>query len=74
MTIDYFSDMFCAGRITDDDLQRTMASCGGSVLTTASQISKEVLGSCEQFYEEQVGNERYVLCAHHSMFLLNLFL
>uniref|UniRef100_A0A914VTJ1 T-complex protein 1 subunit eta n=1 Tax=Plectus sambesii TaxID=2011161 RepID=A0A914VTJ1_9BILA len=52
-------DMFCAGRVTDDDLQRTMESCGGSILTTVSQISDEALARCDNFHEEQVGNERF---------------
>ena len=52
-------DMFCAGRIPDEDLQRIMASCGGSVLTTVSKISPSVLGNCEEFKETQVGNERF---------------
>jgi len=52
-------DMFCAGRVASEDLDRTMAACGGTVLTTVSQIGKASLGSCEEFYEQQVGSERY---------------
>ncbi|CAP38530.1 Protein CBR-CCT-7 [Caenorhabditis briggsae] len=52
-------DMFCAGRIPQDDLERLMAACGGSVLTTVSQIEDSVLGKCGKFYEQQVGSERY---------------
>uniref|UniRef100_A0A914HEW9 T-complex protein 1 subunit eta n=1 Tax=Globodera rostochiensis TaxID=31243 RepID=A0A914HEW9_GLORO len=52
-------DMFCAGRIQEDDLGRVMAACGGSTLTTVSQIDKSVLGKCAEFYEQQVGSERY---------------
>lgn len=52
-------DLFCAGRIPDDDLQRVMSACGGSLLTTVSQIDKSVLGKCEKFYEQQVGSERF---------------
>ncbi|CAJ0957301.1 unnamed protein product, partial [Mesorhabditis belari] len=52
-------DMFCAGRIPQDDLERLMAACGGTVLTTVSQIDASVLGKCETFYEKQVGSERY---------------
>ncbi|CAI5451059.1 unnamed protein product [Caenorhabditis angaria] len=52
-------DMFCAGRIPQDDLDRLMAACGGSVLTTVSQIEESVLGTCGNFYEQQVGSERY---------------
>ncbi|CAI4231315.1 unnamed protein product [Auanema sp. JU1783] len=52
-------DMFCAGRIPQDDLERVMAACGGSILTTVSQIDGSVLGDCKNFYEKQVGSERY---------------
>ncbi|VDK81293.1 unnamed protein product [Cylicostephanus goldi] len=51
-------DMFCAGRIPQEDLDRIMAACGGSILTTVSQIDASVLGKCEKFYEQQVGSER----------------
>lgn len=52
-------DMFCAGRVDQADLDRLMAACGGTILTTVSQINKDVLGSCEEFYEQQVGSERF---------------
>jgi len=52
-------DMFCAGRIPDEDLSRVIAACGGSVLTTVSKISNCMLGSCAEFYESQVGSERF---------------
>uniref|UniRef100_A0A7I4YS87 T-complex protein 1 subunit eta n=1 Tax=Haemonchus contortus TaxID=6289 RepID=A0A7I4YS87_HAECO len=52
-------DMFCAGRIPQEDLDRVMAACGGSILTTVSQIDQSVLGKCTTFYEQQVGSERY---------------
>lgn len=52
-------DMFCAGRVKDDDLKRTMKACGGAVLTTARDINDSVLGRCDSFEEKQVGNERY---------------
>ncbi|KAK6016366.1 putative T-complex protein 1, eta subunit [Ostertagia ostertagi] len=52
-------DMFCAGRIPQEDLDRVMAACGGSILTTVSQIDESVLGKCATFYEQQVGSERY---------------
>lgn len=29
-------DMFCAGRVQDEDIDRILASCGGSLLTTVS--------------------------------------
>ncbi|OQV12945.1 T-complex protein 1 subunit eta [Hypsibius exemplaris] len=52
-------DMFCAGRIPIDDLKRIQKSCGGSMQTSAQKLTKEVLGTCGDFEERQVGGERY---------------
>lgn len=54
-------DMFCAGRVPDEDLKRTMKACGGSILTTVADLSDSVLGTCESFEERQIGGERYCL-------------
>ena len=56
----YFADrdMFCAGRVTEEDLKRTMAACGGSIQTTVKDITDENLGKCESFEEVQIGGER----------------
>ncbi|XP_012283542.1 T-complex protein 1 subunit eta [Orussus abietinus] len=57
----YFADrdMFCAGRVPDEDLKRTMKACGGAVITTVFDISDAVLGKCESFEEKQIGGERF---------------
>ncbi|CAA7407684.1 unnamed protein product [Spirodela intermedia] len=57
----YFADrdMFCAGRVTEEDLQRVAAATGGTVQTSVNNIVDEVLGSCDFFEERQVGNERF---------------
>jgi len=57
----YFADkdMFCAGRVTDEDLKRTMQACGGAIQTTVSNLTSDVLGTCEDFEEIQIGGERY---------------
>ncbi|KAG9130493.1 hypothetical protein Leryth_025753 [Lithospermum erythrorhizon] len=52
-------DIFCAGRVTEEDLQRVAAATGGTVQTTVNNVIDEVLGSCELFEEKQVGNERF---------------
>jgi len=59
----YFADrdIFCAGRVPDEDLKRTMKACGGAVMTTANDIKPSVLGLCEHFEERQVGGERFNL-------------
>uniref|UniRef100_A0A2C9JU76 T-complex protein 1 subunit eta n=1 Tax=Biomphalaria glabrata TaxID=6526 RepID=A0A2C9JU76_BIOGL len=57
----YFADrdMFCAGRVPEEDLKRTMKACGGSIQTSAQNLTPDVLGSCESFEESQVGSERF---------------
>ncbi|EDV42833.1 uncharacterized protein Dana_GF18192 [Drosophila ananassae] len=59
----YFADrdIFCAGRVPEEDLKRTMKACGGAVMTTANDINASVLGLCEHFEERQVGGERFNL-------------
>ncbi|XP_041476556.1 T-complex protein 1 subunit eta-like [Lytechinus variegatus] len=52
-------DMFCAGRVVDQDLKRTMQACGGAIQTSIHSLTDDVLGTCEQFEENQVGGERY---------------
>lgn len=57
----YFADrdMFCAGRVPADDLNRTMKACGGAILTTVHDLTEANLGTCEQFEEVQIGGERF---------------
>ncbi|KAK2536519.1 Cct7 [Columba livia] len=57
----YFADrdMFCAGRVPEEDLKRTMMACGGSIQTSVNALSDDVLGRCEVFEETQIGGERY---------------
>lgn len=56
----YFADrdMFCAGRVPDDDLTRTQKACGGAVMTTVHDLNSSNLGTCELFEEMQIGGER----------------
>ncbi|RNF08597.1 T-complex protein 1 subunit eta [Trypanosoma conorhini] len=57
----YFADhdIFCAGRVSADDMARVALATGGVVQSTVSNIPKETLGSCALFEERQVGTERY---------------
>ncbi|KAK6621439.1 T-complex protein 1 subunit eta [Polyplax serrata] len=59
----YFADrdMFCAGRVEEEDLKRTMKACGGAIMATAHDLNDSVLGRCEKFEERQVGGERFNL-------------
>lgn len=53
------SDMFCAGRVTEEDLRRTQRACGGAVLSSVRDLQPDALGQCAEFCERQVGGERY---------------
>ncbi|KAJ2939558.1 hypothetical protein O0L34_g6390 [Tuta absoluta] len=57
----YFADrdMFCAGRVTEEDLRRTQRACGGAVLSSVRDLTRAALGQCSHFTERQVGGERY---------------
>lgn len=57
----YFADrdLFCAGRVPEEDLKRTMMACGGSIQTSVNALTDDVLGLCALFEEVQVGGERY---------------
>eukprot|EP01114_Cavostelium_apophysatum_P004342 TRINITY_DN1455_c0_g1_i2.p1 TRINITY_DN1455_c0_g1~~TRINITY_DN1455_c0_g1_i2.p1 ORF type:complete len:564 (-),score=194.85 TRINITY_DN1455_c0_g1_i2:30-1721(-) len=59
----YFADrgLFCAGRVTDDDLRRVCKATGAAVQTTVNDLIPEILGTCAIFEERQVGKERYNL-------------
>ena len=51
--------MFCAGRVIEEDLNRTMKALGGSIQTTVNDLCEDTLGYCELFEETQVGGERF---------------
>ncbi|XP_013195745.2 T-complex protein 1 subunit eta [Amyelois transitella] len=57
----YFADrdMFCAGRVPEEDLRRTQRACGGAILSSVRDLKPEALGTCKHFTERQVGGERY---------------
>ena len=57
-------DVFCAGRVQEEDLRRTMKACGGSVQTTVNKLTIDGLGECESFEEQQIGGERSGLFKH----------
>ncbi|KPI84634.1 putative T-complex protein 1 eta subunit [Leptomonas seymouri] len=57
----YFADrdIFCAGRVANDDMTRVCMATGGVVQSTLTNVPAEVLGTCGTFEERQVGTERY---------------
>ena len=59
----YFADrnIFCAGRVPQDDLVRVAQATGAIVQTTVNGLQKSSLGTCGRFDEVQLGAERYNL-------------
>jgi len=57
----YFADrgIFCGGRVEREDMKRLSIATGAAVQTTASNLTSDVLGTCEVFEERQIGKERY---------------
>jgi T-complex protein 1 subunit eta len=51
--------MFCAGRVQEEDLMRTMKACGGAIQTSINSLTDDILGRCALFEEKQIGGERY---------------
>lgn len=67
----YFRDMFCAGRVQEEDLLRTMKACGGAIQTSVNSMTDDVLGKCELFEENQIGGERYCYLIFKQLLLLS---
>lgn len=57
----YFADrdIFCAGRVAEDDLKRVRKATGATVNHTCNDIRAESLGTCGFFEEMAIGAERY---------------
>ncbi|KAI7825551.1 chaperonin Cpn60/TCP-1 family [Kickxella alabastrina] len=57
----YFADrnVFCAGRVTKDDLERVCEATGCRVQSTTSDLTAAHLGNCERFEECQIGGQRF---------------
>lgn len=57
----YFADrdVFCAGRVAADDMERVVQATGATVQSTCSDIRAEHLGTCGTFEERQIGGERF---------------
>jgi len=52
-------DIFCAGRVASEDMDRVCQATGANVQSTCSDIKPEHLGTCAHFEERQVGGERF---------------
>lgn len=57
----YFADrdVFCAGRVAADDMERVVQATGATIQSTCSDIRHEHLGTCGSFDERQIGGERF---------------
>ena len=57
----YFADIdiFCAGRVPADDIERVSKATGAKLLQTCSDIPENSLGTCGEFEEKQIGAERF---------------
>jgi T-complex protein 1 subunit eta len=57
----YFADrdIFCAGRVAADDLERVCQATGAVTQSTCSDIQESHLGTCGLFEEKQIGGERF---------------
>jgi T-complex protein 1 subunit eta len=59
----WFADrqIFCAGRVEDQDLERVHQATGAVMQAATSDLTQEILGTCGLFEEKQVGDQRYNL-------------
>ena len=59
----YFADrnLFCAGRVPTEDIERVSKATGASLLQTCNDINEKSLGTCGLFEEKQIGAERFNL-------------
>jgi T-complex protein 1 subunit eta len=57
----YFADrdIFCAGRVADEDMKRVTKATGAVINHSCNDIREESLGTCGFFEEKQVGADRY---------------
>lgn len=57
----FFADrnIFCAGRVAAEDMDRVIKAVGGRIQSTCSNIDEKDLGTCEDFEEVQIGSDRY---------------
>lgn len=60
----YFADrdIFCAGRVADEDLKRVVSAVGGTIQSSLNDLEGgKYLGTCDVFEEKQIGGDRYNL-------------
>lgn len=57
----YFADreIFCAGRVGNDDLERVSKATGALLQTSLNDLTPSILGQCDIFEEKGLGDERF---------------
>ncbi|KAJ5764070.1 T-complex protein 1 subunit eta [Penicillium manginii] len=57
----YFADrdIFCAGRVASDDMDRVCQATAAATQSTCTDIQERHLGTCGAFEERQIGGERF---------------
>ncbi|PGH27566.1 T-complex protein 1, eta subunit [Polytolypa hystricis UAMH7299] len=57
----YFADrdIFCAGRVSADDMERVNQATAASTQSSCTDIQERHLGTCGAFEERQIGGERF---------------
>lgn len=57
----YFADrdIFCAGRVASEDMERVVQATSATVQSTCSDMLPAHLGTCGRFEERQMGGERF---------------
>ena len=58
--------------MTEEDLNRTMKSCGGSIQTTVHDLNDTTLGQCALFEEKQVRLSRCLYISSPKYLDLNI--
>lgn len=53
----YFADrdIFCAGRVPDEEVKRIARATGAVMQTSLNDLSADILGTCKIFEERQIG-------------------
>lgn len=51
----------CGGRISNDDMTRISKGTSAQIVTSTTDIKRNILGKCNLIEEKQIGNERFLI-------------
>jgi T-complex protein 1 subunit eta len=59
----YFAErgILCGGRISNDDMTRISKGTSAQIVTSTTDIKRNILGKCNLIEEKQIGNERFLI-------------